>query len=150
MKKMICLVTSIGFLSIQPFMRPLFSGQQELSNLDYFFQNDGKTDAQTNQSFWKLNKIFWWSKISHIIIKGYNFIIKSFSGQVVFCFAILRAITAYVGENWLSQYIYIYLFLYIKSHLIVIHTAKLNDLPIIGMVQAQGCRCPWKKSLRGV
>ena len=31
--------------------------------------------------------------------------IKSFSGQVVFYFAILRAITAYVGENWLSQYI---------------------------------------------
>ena len=30
--------------------------------------------------------------------------IKSFSGQVVFCFAILRAISAYVGENWLSQY----------------------------------------------
>ena len=32
--------------------------------------------------------------------------IKSFSGQVVFCFAILRAISAYVGENWLSQYIW--------------------------------------------
>ena len=31
--------------------------------------------------------------------------IKSFSGQAVFCFAILRAISAYVGENWLSQYI---------------------------------------------
>ena len=30
--------------------------------------------------------------------------IKSFSGQVVFCFAILRAISAYVGENRLSQY----------------------------------------------
>ena len=30
--------------------------------------------------------------------------IKSFSGQVVFCFAILRDISAYVGENWLSQY----------------------------------------------
>ena len=30
--------------------------------------------------------------------------IKSFSGQAVFCFAILRAISAYVGENWLSQY----------------------------------------------
>ena len=32
--------------------------------------------------------------------------IKSFSGQVVFCFAIPRAISAYVGENWLSQYTY--------------------------------------------
>ena len=30
--------------------------------------------------------------------------IKSFSGQAVFCFAILRAISAYIGENWLSQY----------------------------------------------
>ena len=30
--------------------------------------------------------------------------IRSFSGQVVFCFVILRAISAYVGENWLSQY----------------------------------------------
>ena len=31
--------------------------------------------------------------------------IKSFSGLVVFCFAILRTISAYVGANWLSQYI---------------------------------------------
>ena len=30
--------------------------------------------------------------------------IKSFSGQVVFCFALCRAISAYVGENRLSQY----------------------------------------------
>ena len=51
MKKMVCLITSIDFLSIQPFMMPLFSGQQELSNLDYYFQNGGKTGAQTNQSF---------------------------------------------------------------------------------------------------
>ena len=85
-------------------MRPLFSRQQELSNLDYYFQDGWKTGAQTNQSFWKLKNIFWWSKVSHIIIKGWNFMIKSFSGQVVFCFAILRAIPAYVGGNWLSQY----------------------------------------------
>ena len=104
MKKMVCLITSIDFLSIQPFLRPLFSGQQELSKLDYFFQNGGKRGAQANRSFWKLNNIFWWSKISHIIIKGWNYMIKSFSGQIVFCFAILRAIFAYVGENWLSQY----------------------------------------------
>ena len=31
--------------------------------------------------------------------------IKSFSGQVVFCFALRRAMSAYVGENRLSQYI---------------------------------------------
>ena len=31
--------------------------------------------------------------------------IKSFSGQVIFCFAFLRAISAYVRENRLSQYI---------------------------------------------
>ena len=30
--------------------------------------------------------------------------IKSFSGQVVFSFAILRVISAYVGKNRLSQY----------------------------------------------
>ena len=30
--------------------------------------------------------------------------IKSFSGQVAFSFAILRVISAYVGENRLSQY----------------------------------------------
>ena len=48
---MVCFITSINFLSIQPFMRPLFSGQPELSNLDYYFQNGGKTGAQTNQSF---------------------------------------------------------------------------------------------------
>ena len=106
-KRLVCLITPTDFLSIQPFMRPLFSGQQELSNLDYDFQDGWKTGAQTNQRFWKLENIFWWSKVSHIIIKGWNFMIKSFSGQVVFCFAILRAISAYVGENWLSQYRYI-------------------------------------------
>ena len=51
MKKMVCLITSVDFLSIQPFMRPLFSGQQELSELDYYFQDGRKTGAQTNQSF---------------------------------------------------------------------------------------------------
>ena len=50
-EKMVCLITSIDFLSIQPFMRPHFSGQQELSSLDYYFQNGGKMGAQTNQSF---------------------------------------------------------------------------------------------------
>ena len=50
-------------------------------------------------------KTFWLSEVSHIITKGWNFMIKSFSSQVVFCFAILKAIFAYVGENWLSQYI---------------------------------------------
>ena len=58
MKKMVCLISSIDFLSIQPFLGPLFSGQQELSELDYYFQNCGKTDAQTNQGFCKLNNIF--------------------------------------------------------------------------------------------
>ena len=51
---MVCLITPIDFSSIQPFMRPLFSGQQGLSNLDYYFQDGGKTDAQTNQSFLKI------------------------------------------------------------------------------------------------
>ena len=69
-------------------MRPLLSGKQELSNLDYHFQDGGKTGAQTNQSFWKWNNIVWWSKVSHIIIKDWNFMIKSFSGQVAFCFAV--------------------------------------------------------------
>ena len=50
-EKMACLITPIDFLSIQPFKRPLFSGQQELSNLDYYFQDGGKMGAQTNQSF---------------------------------------------------------------------------------------------------
>ena len=39
-------------------MRPLFLGQQELSNLDYYFQDGGKTDAQINQRFRKLDNIF--------------------------------------------------------------------------------------------
>ena len=69
-------------------MRPLFSGKHELSNLDYYFKDGGKAGAQANQSFWKLNNIFWWSKVSHIIIKGWNFMIKSFSGRVVFWFSI--------------------------------------------------------------
>ena len=50
MKKMFYNITSIDLLFIQPFMRPLFSGQQELSNLDYYFQDSGKMGAQTNQS----------------------------------------------------------------------------------------------------
>ena len=48
---MVCLITPTDFLSIQPFMRPLFSGQQELSNLDYYFQDGRKMGAHTNQSF---------------------------------------------------------------------------------------------------
>ena len=32
-------------------MMPLFSGQQELSNLDYYFQNGGKTGAQKIKVF---------------------------------------------------------------------------------------------------
>ena len=48
---MVCLITPIDFLSIQPFMRPLFAGQLELSNLDYYFEDGGKTGAGTNQSF---------------------------------------------------------------------------------------------------
>ena len=43
----------------------------------------------------------------------------------------------------------IYLFLYTKSHLIRIHTA-INYLLTIGLVQARGCRCPWKKFERSV
>ena len=56
--------------------------------------------------------------------------IKSFSGQVVFCFAILRAISAYVGENWLSQYTLTFTFstreslvrltIYLKGFLVVL------------------------------
>ena len=49
MKKMVCLITSVDFLFTQPFLRLLFSGQQELSKLDSYFQNGGKTGAQTNQ-----------------------------------------------------------------------------------------------------
>ena len=48
---MVCLITPIDFLSTQFFMGPLFSGQQELSNLDYYFQDGRKTGAQTNESF---------------------------------------------------------------------------------------------------
>ena len=48
---MVCLITSIDFLSIQPFLRPLFSGQQELSELDYYFQNGGKTGQGWTQRF---------------------------------------------------------------------------------------------------
>ena len=48
---MVCLITPIDFLSIQPFMRPLFSGQQELSNLDYYFQDvDGAQRCRTRIS----------------------------------------------------------------------------------------------------
>ena len=32
-------------------LRGLFSGKQELSNLEYYFQDGGKMGAQTNQNF---------------------------------------------------------------------------------------------------
>ena len=51
MKKMVYLITSIDFFVYPTLLRPFFSGQQELSKLDYYFQNGGKTGAQTNQSF---------------------------------------------------------------------------------------------------
>ena len=55
---MFCLIKSVDFLYmymyIQPFKRSLFSGQQELANLDYYFQDGGKTGAQTNQSCSKI------------------------------------------------------------------------------------------------
>ena len=102
---MFCLLTYIDFFIYPTLYEASFSGKQELSKLDYYFQDGGKTAALTNQSFWKLNNIFWWSKISQIIIKGWNFMIKSFSCQVVFCFAMHRAISGYIGENRLSQYI---------------------------------------------
>ena len=57
MKKMVGLIKSFDFLSTQPFLRPLFSGQQELSKLDNCFQNGGKTGAKSNQGFCKLNNI---------------------------------------------------------------------------------------------
>ena len=55
---MICLITPIDFFIYPTLYEASFSGQQELSNLDYYFQDGWKTDAQTNQSFWKLNNIF--------------------------------------------------------------------------------------------
>ena len=55
---MVCFIIPIDFVSIQPFMRPHFSGQQELLNSDYYFQDGGKMGAQTNQSFLNLRNIF--------------------------------------------------------------------------------------------
>ena len=63
MEKIIYLITSFDFFIYPTLYEASFSGQQELSNLDYYFQNGGKTGAQTNQSFWKLKNIFWWSKV---------------------------------------------------------------------------------------
>ena len=51
MKKMVHLITSIDFFIYPTLYKASFSGQQELLNLDYYFQNGGKTGAQTNQSF---------------------------------------------------------------------------------------------------
>ena len=56
MKKMVYLITSFDFFIYPALYEASFSGQQELSNLDYYFQNGGKTGAQTNHSFWKLKK----------------------------------------------------------------------------------------------
>ena len=44
------------FLSIQPFMRPLFSIQQELSNLDNYFQDGDKKRVHKQIKFLKIKK----------------------------------------------------------------------------------------------
>ena len=48
---MVCLITSVDFFIYPTLCEASFSGQQELSELDYYFQDGGKTGAQTNQSF---------------------------------------------------------------------------------------------------
>ena len=47
---------SYWFFFIQPFIGPLFSSQQELSNLDYYFQDGWKRVHKQIKSFWKLKK----------------------------------------------------------------------------------------------
>ena len=54
MKTMFCLITSIDFLYVLPFMRPLFSGKQELSNLDYYSQDGGKNGCSNKSKFLKI------------------------------------------------------------------------------------------------
>ena len=112
-------------LFILPFMRPLFSSQPELSNFAFYFQDGGKTGAQKDRSFGKYTSIFLRSKLSYIIIKGWNFILSSFSGWIIF-FSIRRAITAYVGELRLSQYI-LSLLSYPDSHINAVHCLYWNS-----------------------
>ena len=51
MKNILCLITSIDFFYLfNNYMRPLFLGQQELPNLDYYFQDGGKNGRK--------NKVF--------------------------------------------------------------------------------------------
>ena len=43
---MVCLITSVDFFIYPTLYEASFSGQQELSELDYYFQDGGKTGAQ--------------------------------------------------------------------------------------------------------
>ena len=45
-KRCFCLIC-IDFFIYSTFYEASFSGKQELSNLDYYFQDGGKTGAQT-------------------------------------------------------------------------------------------------------
>ena len=57
--------------------------------------------------------------------------IKTFSGQVVFYFAISRAISAYVGENWLSQYMTYDGCILLSSSTLLIFVLKTLFLPFL-------------------
>ena len=77
-------------------MRPLFSGKQELLNLDYYFQDGGKMGAQTNQSFLKIKQHILMVTHYYKRLKFYDQIIF-WSGCILTCFP--RAVSDYVGEN---------------------------------------------------
>ena len=72
--------------------------QQELSNLDYYFQDGGKSGAQTHQSF-QNQKTYFDGLRCHNYYKRLKFYDKIIFWSDCICFAILRAVSAYVGEN---------------------------------------------------
>ena len=57
--------------------------------------------------------------------------IKSFSGQVVFYFAILIAISAYVGENWLSQYNSYHFIAYYQQYITIVISYSFLVISVI-------------------
>ena len=97
MKEMVCLITSIDFLSTHPFLRPLFSGQQELSKLDYYFQNGGNTGAQTNQPV----RVFTGSDL--ITGSARNWLFSSFLKHFIIIIMFVKYVYDHNNDVWIIK-----------------------------------------------
>ena len=96
---MFCLITSIYFFI---FILPFYSlFKSTLSNFAFYFQDGGKRVHKMVEVL--ENELTYFEVIAYHY-KRLKFYHKIISGRIVFYFSIRGAITAYVGEIRLSQY----------------------------------------------